>query len=74
MTTEKNYGKKIIETKYGQIKVTRKFKYLGETICNNGSEKESIKEKIPKLERLSFATGNIYNKKNLSSKAKITGW
>ena len=39
-------------------------------MCNNGSEKESIKDKMPKLERLSFATGNIYNKKNLSSNAK----
>ena len=40
MTKKKNYGKKIIQTKYGHIKVTRKFKYIGETICNNGSEKE----------------------------------
>ena len=66
MTTEKNNGKKIIETKYGQIKVTKKFKYLWETICNNGSKKT----KITKLERLSFATGNIYNKNKLSSNAK----
>ena len=44
MTTEKTYGKKIIETEYGQIKVTRKFKYPGETICNNGSEKEHVRE------------------------------
>ena len=45
MTTEKNYSKKIIETKHGQIKGTRNFKYLGETICNNDSEKERIKER-----------------------------
>ena len=38
-----------------KIKVTRKFKYLGEKICNNGSEKESIKDKITKMERLIFA-------------------
>ena len=50
--------KKIIEAKYGQMKVTRKFKYLG----NNGSEKERIKDKMTNLERLSFATGDIYNK------------
>ena len=41
--------------KYGQIKITRKFKYLGEIICNNGSEKES----------------DVYNKKNLSYNAEI---
>ena len=56
MTTEKNYDKKIIETKYGQIKITSKFK------SNN--------LKITNLERLSFAKGKIYNKKNLSSNAK----
>ncbi|XP_066909288.1 uncharacterized protein [Halyomorpha halys] len=70
MTMETNYGKKVIETKYGRTRVTKTFKYLGETICNNGLEKERIKEKIIKLERLNFATGNTYNKKNLSSNTK----
>lgn len=71
MTTDPNFKKKTVETKYGPIKVTTRFRYLGETICSNGSEKESMKERIAKLEKLSFATSNVYNKKNLSTKAKI---
>ncbi|XP_066906047.1 uncharacterized protein [Halyomorpha halys] len=71
MTTEVNFKKKIVNTEYGKIKVTRKFKYLGEIICHNGSEKESIREKSTKLENLSFQRAPIYNKKNLSSNAKL---
>ncbi|XP_066907112.1 uncharacterized protein [Halyomorpha halys] len=71
MTTEVNFKKKIVNTEYQRIKVTRKFKYLGEIICHNGSKKESIREKTTKLENLSFQTAKIYNKKNLSSNAML---
>ncbi|XP_066906863.1 uncharacterized protein [Halyomorpha halys] len=53
MTTDGNFWEKTDKTKYGEI--TNSFKYLGEIICNNGSEREDMKERLVMMERLSFA-------------------
>jgi Reverse transcriptase (RNA-dependent DNA polymerase). len=71
MSTNKDFRRRTVKTKYGRIKTTKQFKYLGETISNNGVDKMAIEDRRLKLERLSFATRNIYNKKNLSTNAKL---
>ena len=63
--------KKTVKTKYGRIKVTKQFKYLGEIISTNGVDKEAMENRRLNLERLSFVTKDIYNKKNLSINAKL---
>lgn len=71
MTSDSTYSKTTIKTKYGKIKITDRFKYLGEIISRNGTDKPVIEAKKHKLEQLNFCTKNIYNKKNLSVNAKL---
>lgn len=71
MTSDKKYSKKSVETKYGKVKFVNHFKYLGEIICENGTDKKAIEAKKLKLGQQNWATRNIYNKKNLSVNAKL---
>ncbi|MXP61689.1 reverse transcriptase domain-containing protein [Pantoea sp. Taur] len=71
MTTDSKFGKKWVETKFGKIKVTDHFKYLGEIVSNRGSEKRSLETRIAKLEHLNHATTKLYGKKCLSKAAKL---
>ncbi|MGP1955901.1 MAG: hypothetical protein ACTS8W_03670 [Arsenophonus sp. NC-PY1-MAG3] len=71
MTRDKKYSKKSVETKYGKVKVAKQVKYLGEIICENGTNKKAMEAKKLKLEQQNWATKNIYNKKNLSVNAEL---
>ena len=55
----------------GGIERVKKFKYLGETIQENGLEKAGVGDRILKMERAYGLTKNIYNKKCISWNAKI---
>lgn len=70
MTNIKN-APKFIETQIGKIERVSKFKYLGETIQQNGLEKSAIDVRINKMERAYGLTKNIYNKKCISRKTKL---
>lgn len=61
------------ELKIGNKKVsrTKEFKYLGEWITENCSEKKSIETRLQKMENAFQSTKNIYNKKSLSWNCKI---
>lgn len=71
MTSDKTYSRRSVQTKYGKVKVVDNFKYLGENISKNGTDKKSLQNKKEKLEQLNRMTKNIYNKKNLSINTKL---
>ena len=56
----------------GNIKRTEKFKYLGEWIEPNLSERASLSMRVNKLELAYRLTKNTYNKKCLSRNLKLT--
>lgn len=62
---------KKMKTKYGDIQKTDKFKYLGELIEQNVSEKEAIKSRVHKMKLAYHMTRDVYNKKSVSINAKL---
>lgn len=70
MTNIKN-APKYIQTQIGKIQQVSNFKYLGETIQQNGLEKFAIDVRVNKMERAYGLTKNIYNKKCISRKTKL---
>lgn len=62
---------KHLETKYGKIKRSDKFKYLGEWIQPNGLDKEANKGRVRKMELAYKLVQHRYNKKAISYRAKI---
>ena len=60
---------KHLETKYGKIKRSDKFKYLGEWIEPNNSEKFTISTRVHKFETAFRLTHQLYNKKSISRNA-----
>lgn len=70
MTCDKS-GTPFLKTKYGKIQRVSHFKYLGETIMENGLEKIANKIRCQKMEIALRLTQNIYNKKSLSRNTKL---
>ncbi|KAI5746185.1 hypothetical protein M8J77_000906 [Diaphorina citri] len=62
---------KEMKTKYGTINRVEKFKYLGEIIQANASDKEANIKRSAKMETAFQLTRNFYNKKSISTNAKI---
>lgn len=62
---------KEIVLEQGKITWTKKFKYLGEWIEPNISEKEAITARINKMEIAYQLTREVYNKRSMSFKAKL---
>ncbi|KAI5692447.1 hypothetical protein M8J77_000906 [Diaphorina citri] len=60
-----------MKTKYGTINRVEKFKYLGEIIQANASDKEANIKRSAKMETAFQLTRNFYNKKSISTNAKI---
>ena len=60
-----------VKTKYGVIKIAKQFKYLGEVITNNATDKIPLKQRADRMERAFNAVRHIYSKKNLSINAKL---
>lgn len=54
-----------------QIKIVKKFKYLGEIITWNSNEKASIESRTTKLRQAQRITWPTYKKKSLSMNAKL---
>lgn len=69
--TNNKVAPKKMKTKYGLISRTTKFKYLGEIIEENISEKEAVRLRVNKLQTAYYLTKEIYNKKSISINAKL---
>uniref|UniRef100_A0A8D9AQU5 Reverse transcriptase domain-containing protein n=1 Tax=Cacopsylla melanoneura TaxID=428564 RepID=A0A8D9AQU5_9HEMI len=70
LTSVKEAPKQMV-TKYGKINRVSKFKYLGEIIEANASDKEGNLLRVRKMETAFQLTRNMYNKKSLSLNAKL---
>ena len=62
---------KELDVGQGKIKQTKAFKYLGEWIDPNLSEKAAFESRIRKMEMAYNLTKAIYNKKSISTNAKL---
>ena len=71
MTNLFKFSKTCLDTTYGEIEYTNNFKYLGENISRNASDKESFKIRKLKLAKGFNLTRELYGKKNLSRNAKV---
>lgn len=69
--TNVNDAPKTMKTKYGKINRVTKFKYLGEIIEANASDKEGITARTRKMETAFQLTKNTYNKKSISINGKL---
>ena len=69
ITTLFKFLKTCLDNTYGEIRYTNNFKYLGENIFQNASDKESFK--IRKLKLIKAITWELYGKKNLSRSVKV---
>ena len=63
---------KLMETKYGKVKRVPQFKYLGETIQENGMETKANEIRCQKMETAYRLTQNIYNKRCISKHTKLS--
>lgn len=60
-----------IDTKHGRVYRTEHFKYLGETLQITGLNRQSNEERRTKLEKAYKLTWKHYNKKSVSTRAKL---
>lgn len=60
-----------LEVNGGRIKHVEKFKYLGEWIEPNLSEREAFTSRLNKIETAYHLTKNVYNKRSISLNAKL---
>lgn len=64
-------NKSHLNTKYGKIKQVPHFKYLGETIQSSGLNRIANEQRIIKLQKAYKLTWHHYNKKCISTDAKL---
>ena len=67
----KSLDKSPLKTKYGTIAQVNEFKYLGEIMQKSGLNTKANEERISKLQKAYKLTWSHYNKKCISTDAKI---
>lgn len=51
------------QTYVEKIKVVKQFKYLGEIMCRNSTDKFAMKDRMRMIEQLEFSKNNIIKKR-----------